>query len=820
MAQVDLFQFSFNGGELDPSLHSRSDHAKYASGATKIKNMVVRPHGGAFKRPGTRLVDLAMDQDHPSRLIPFRFSVKQSYILEFYNFGMRVIKDGWPVTYPDDHEKAGEYVTIATPFKAEDLPNIRFAQTADKMYLVHPSYAPRLLSRTDHHIWQMTSIGTGIGINPPQAAWVSISGGITASYCVTAVSPSNDESIRSDIITITANKAKPSNPYALSYNDCRKWLLDSGYTPNDIIDSKSEYELYLALTARGYVADPDPNHCYFAQGIDNNWTFWFKRPNEAFFRILVIQSFYWANPSSQLHQEARYAAQNGQWPEATSALQDQINNIPYRTNGSSVISWTAVPGAKSYNIYRQEQGKYCFVNSTSNLTFEDSIYSSYNPQRSPLTKQTIFGLSGTGNDNPAIASFFEQRLIFARTNDKPNTFWGSRVGNHLSFGSPESGQISADDSYEFTIDSSQVNEIAWMVPMNSLLIGTTGGEIKAGGNGQPLTIINPDVRVQSWYGCALIDPVIAGRSVVFVGRSRRILRDLAYSLEADGFAGNDLTIFAQHLFQNSNIVNLCYQQEPDSTLWVVLSDGTLLSCTYLPEQQILGWCRHETMGQFEACASLVNENGSDDLYFVVCRKIKGETRRFIEVIDKHIIPSHNPHNCFYVDCGLTYSSDSGNNPTAVLNGLEHLEGSTVCALADGNAVMDLQVVNGAISLPVKASNIHVGLPYTAELETLDMEPLAMGTTIRNRPRQISSAVIRFFQSRECLAGPAHDRLDTIFRRSSGEAPGMPMQLRTGDEKIHPSPPPDGTNTRLLLQSPSPVPMGILSILAKGEAGAS
>ena len=88
---MKAIQPSFAAGELAPSLDSRVDLAKYRVGARTMLNMLVHPHGGASNRPGTVFVCEAAG---PARLIPFQFNVSQTYVLEFSNLKMRVIKDG------------------------------------------------------------------------------------------------------------------------------------------------------------------------------------------------------------------------------------------------------------------------------------------------------------------------------------------------------------------------------------------------------------------------------------------------------------------------------------------------------------------------------------------------------------------------------------------------------------------------------------------------------------------------------------------------------------------------------------------------------
>jgi hypothetical protein len=86
-------QKSFASGEIAPSLHARTDFYKYATGLATCRNMLVMRHGGATNRPGTTFISEVKHSDKNTRLIEFVFNVSQTYVLEFGDKYMRVIKD-------------------------------------------------------------------------------------------------------------------------------------------------------------------------------------------------------------------------------------------------------------------------------------------------------------------------------------------------------------------------------------------------------------------------------------------------------------------------------------------------------------------------------------------------------------------------------------------------------------------------------------------------------------------------------------------------------------------------------------------------------
>jgi hypothetical protein len=179
---------NFSAGELSPRLGGRVDVTKYANGLAELENMFTHPHGGASRRTGFRFVGEAPANE--VRLIPFEFSTEQAYVLEFTDRKIRVYKDSGIVL------NSGSPVEIISPYTAADLQDIRFTQSADVMYLVHPEIQPYKLSRTSHVNWTMELVPF---ISPPEE-WNSSKG---FPSCVTffeerlcfAASPANPQTI-------------------------------------------------------------------------------------------------------------------------------------------------------------------------------------------------------------------------------------------------------------------------------------------------------------------------------------------------------------------------------------------------------------------------------------------------------------------------------------------------------------------------------------------------------------------------------------------------------------------------------------------------
>jgi hypothetical protein len=138
---------------------------------------------------------------------------------------------------------------------------------------------------------------------------------------------------------------------------------------------------------------------------------------------------------------------------------------------------------------------------------------------------------------------------------------------------------------------------------------------------------------------------------LYVQARGTIIRDYGFDYQIDGYRGNDLTIFSTHLFDGYTVRDWAYQKTPNSIVWVVRSDGTLLGLTYVKEHQLIAWHRHDTDGTFEqVCA--IPEGVEDSLYAVVERTINGSTKRYIERMYSRSV--QDVIDNVFMDCALSY----------------------------------------------------------------------------------------------------------------------------------------------------------------------
>lgn len=480
------------------------------------------------------------------------------------------------------------------------------------------------------------------------------------------------------------------------------------------------------------------------------------------------------------------------------------------------LFWAAVQGAKEYNIYRESAGYYGFLGVSKTTSFQDQ---NFEPDTATTPKEN-WNPFENGN-NPSTVTFHQQRLVLGGTKDNPASFFMSRTGDYENF--RKSRPLQDDDPVEYMLASGSIDEIKWLASFGDLLIGTSGAEYKATSSGAAITSNDIQISVQSYWGSSGLMPIIIGQSVMHCQRSGSHVRDLFYSWESDGYAGNDLSLLAPQLVESHRIVQWAFQQSPGSNIWAVRDDGALLCLTYMKEQNVYGWSRHVTDGKVLSVAAISGEQ-EDVIMLVVERTINGTKKYYLERLAERFRDTDSIENAFFVDCGLTIR---GVKAVKEIEGLFHLEGRKVAILAEGSPVEGLVVTGGRITLPYAAKTITVGLNYISALSPLPIETdTQRGSTLGKR-RAYGKCVLRVFRT---VGGKyAATRPGDLFdveawkKRESYDLPFLPdnygeaCQPFSGDLDII-LPSGQDADTTLWLMQDRPMPFRLVAIMADVDFG--
>ena len=417
----------------------------------------------------------------------------------------------------------------------------------------------------------------------------------------------------------------------------------------------------------------------------------------------------------------------------------------------------------------------------------------------------------TGSDNyPSVVTFFEQRLVFAASNNNPQTLWFSKSADYLNF---HTG-TSADDALIYTIASNQVNSIRYLSPTRVLTIGTSGGEyVLTTTNDGPVTPTTTQIRKYSNYGSANTEPVQVADVTLFLQRGNRKVREFKYVGEVNtaGYQAPDLTVLAEHITEGG-LEQFAYQQEPENIVWAIRSDGTLLGLTYRREEEVVAWHKHVIGGAFsggqavvESIATLPTDTGNDELYMIVKRTINGATMRYVEVMKDFDFGSDTTLS-FFVDSGLSYSGSA----VSGFSTLYHLEGDTVSVLANGASHPNEAVSSGAITLDFSVTSAAVGYGYTSSMQTLRIESGSSDGTSQGKPKRIHGITARLFETVGVEIGNDSGEIDRIFFRDSSMAMDEAVPLFTGDKDIE-FPGGFDDDDRIYLQQTQPLPLTVLAL---------
>ena len=653
---------------------------------------------------------------------------------------------------------ASKIVEVSTTYTTAQLPEIKFTQSADVMYITHSSHPVRKISRTSNTDWTITDVTF---INGPY---------LDENATTTTLTPS----ARTGSITLTASAdtfvSTDVGRLVKIYNGYAKITSYTSATSVDATVQTDELGVdeilpsYASNTISFVEGDPS--------GTGSSHNDFIRDSNKQF----VEQGF-----------------TEGMTITITGAAQS-ANNTTYEIVKVTSDEITLVPAD---DVVAESASNTITIVGTLNATDEWSL--------GAFSETTGF---------PRACAFYEQRLVFAGTTSQPQALFFSVAGDFENMTESDSDS----SAMNYTIGSNQVNRILYLASARSMVVGTTGGEfvVRASGTDEPITPTNIQIKQQATYGSADVQPVQAGSYTLFVQRAKRKLRELGYVYDTDAYQAVDLTILADHVSENG-LVELAYQQEPFSLVWATTGDGRLIGMTYRREEQVVAWHQHKLGGTFtsggttynhgfvENLAVIPGELNQDNLYMVVKRTINGATRRYVEILSD-IDFGTDIQDAIFVDSSLTYSGSS----TSSLSGLDHLEGQTVSVLEEGAAHPDKTVASGSISTDRATTKAQVGLGYTSTLKTVRLEAGSASGTAQGKIKKIHSVIIRFFRTVGCSVGTSLDNTDTIPFRDSSDPTDTAVPLFTGDKTIEAQPSWD-TEGSIVVKQTQPLPMTIVGI---------
>lgn len=854
---------SFAAGELSPFLHGRIDLARFHTGARRLKNFFVHPHGGASNRPGTRFVGPVDDHAVRHRLIPFQFRTApagQTYVLVFGHRTLQVMTNGGLVL------DGGGVYTLATPYDAADLARLKYVQSADTMTLTHPAHPPRALTRTGHAAWSL-----GVMTFAPQTAAPSglaaAAGGSAGFIQVTAINDNTGEE------SLPASGVGASSATAGSWS----WNAVPGCSAYNVYKRKGSVYGFVAQVAATSWSDaaidpdigstPPQARNPFATGFATGVTIvsagsGYSAPTGVLYDGGValtpvsigvdgsgaIASAALANASLRASSSAYITISDGagggavlsiDWDAPvyntlTGYYESGIGGISVLAGGAGyhagvqVILYEAgVPTAPYYAFtVSLGGGAIASVAASGTARFNVDVLHAFTIGVVDSTGSggvLIPSLTPDTTSYPQCSTYYQQRQVFAATQAKPQTLWFSGVGafNNMAVSQPTRDS----DAITRALTGRQVNEIRHLVTAgSSLLVMTSGAEWRCwpGPSAAALTPSSCSTVPQTAYGSSHVPPVETGNALLFIQERGSRVRELRFDVLQEQYQAADMSVLASHLFGDSGpsdsggqhtIEEWAFAEEPFRIVWAVRSDGTLLGFTYMREHEVHAWHVHETDGIVESVACIA-ENGADAVYLIVRRTVDGQTKRYLERLAERRFAT--PADAWFVDCGLAYSG----TPVSSVSGLGHLEGRTVAILGDGSVMAPRVVNGGTVALDQPCSKVIVGLPYEAELETLNLElPAGVGSgggTVQGRMKKIGRVTVRVKDSRGLEIGVDPGALQEVKQRGV-EPLGAALSPFTGDWAVT-VPGEWNREGRIMVRQRWPLPCTVLDLIAEVVPG--
>ena len=367
------------------------------------------------------------------------------------------------------------------------------------------------------------------------------------------------------------------------------------------------------------------------------------------------------------------------------------------------------------------------------------------------------GLWSTLPKYPSAVWLYQRRLVTGTDDRVDMTQINGFTDVSVNFGpSDPDGTVNADNAISLRLGANQVNDILWIADHEkALLVGTASGEwvIRANTLGDAIAPDNITSDRATREGSAPTQALVAGNAVLFIQRARRKLHEMGFNFEADGFRSPDMTLLAEDVTNGTGgIVQMAYQQQPQSIVWIVRKDGILLGFTYERGENVLAWHRHIIGGSFSSGDAVVEHVASipsadtsrDELWMIVKRTINSVTRRYVEYMTPLYDTSIDQEDAVHVDSSLAYSGSA----VTTVRGLNHLEAEVIEIYNEGKAQPAATVAAGLITIPNSGTTTkaQIGLPNTWKLQTLEIEVAGPGNTMQGKPKRIDRVIARYLNT--------------------------------------------------------------------------
>lgn len=761
---------------------------------------------------------------------------------------------------------AARVYTLPSPYASADLALLKFTQSVDKLILCHPDYVPYVLTLISAANWTINPIVFGTSISAPTNVSVATTLGNTDdwdyAYVVTAVDINGQESAASTPGTLTSvndlRSAAGTNRItwtavsgALSYNvykamqsdvnpvpagaaygfigNCTGVAFDdSNIAPDFSITppiAKNPFQgagvisatvtvvgAYTTVPTAVVDAAPAGGSTATVQPVLGVTIATVVTGGSSFAigDILVVSNA--AIKAATGNVQLRVLTVSGSAiltvevlsPGSVQSGATPANNVSFKeVGGSSTPTFALTWGVVSVVVISQGAG----YTSVPAITFSSGA----------AAATAVLDEASAGN--PSVPGFFQQRLVLAALTQAPQSFHMSQPGSYYNFNIQN--PILPDNAIDEDIVSGQLNTIKSLTSMPTgqiMLSDKAAWLVNGGGGSEAITPINATAHAQSYNGASDVPPIVANFDILYVQAKGSIVRDLVYNFQTNVFTGTDISVLSSHLFYSYTITEWAWAEEPYKVVWAVRDDGDLLSLTFMKEQELIGWAKSDTWGDFKSVTVVteaVSGFGSVDAVYTVVEHVVGAfTVKYIERFHERDFSAGKQY-CWCVDSGLRYDGA----PATSFTGAEHLAGETVTGLADGIPITPFVMAStGFFTLP-SASVVLVGKAFTPQLQTLKID---LGEpTVQGKRKKITAVSLRVQETLGLEIGSTEDNLvpmkDLVIGNVGSQTNEQVTGLVTGDARTVLDPR-WGEDGQYFIEQPLPYPASILGVIPEIVVG--
>ena len=821
---------SFTAGEMSDSMQGRTDFAKYFSAASRIENFVVLPHGPITRRPGTYFVSEVKTSSAKTRLIPFSFSTEQTYILEFGNQYIRFYKDDGQIT------SGGSAYEISSPYTTAQLFDLKFAQSADVMYICNENHPVKKLSRTGHTSWTLADVDFTDGpyLDSNTSSTTMTPSGTTGSITITASSSafvstdvdrfinfSNGYAKITAFTSATVVSATVENDFD-NTNAVTDWKLGAFSTTTGFPRCVSFFEQRLVFAG----TSNQPQTMFFSKSGDyENMTSGTNDDDAMIYTIAsnqvnVIQALKATRTLIVMTTGGEYAVSSG-------ASQDAITptniNIRKQSNyGSSGVDALSIGNATIFlQRARRKIRELAYNFDTDGYTAPDLTILADHISESGLTdmsyQQEPYSVVWAVRADGQMAGLTYNRL--------ENVVAWHR---HIFGGKSDTGKTVKQQKISFTANSTNVNTTSNQITITGHGLAT-GDQVyyyaasnKIGGlsNSKVYYVIAVDannIKLAISTANASANTAISLTSAPGSDTTQFIYQGVNIN--------NNILFVSAHGFKSGN--HIFYKNS--GTAISGLSENTKYFVEKIDDNQIQLYSDEAretvvnltsahsseqtdkilTHAKVETVACIDGDGEEDQVWVIVQRYINGATKRYVEYFtpfefNEDLTAFH------FLDSGLTYTGGE----TSTLSGLTHLEGEVVDIIGEGSVQNSKTVSSGSINLDTAIEEAQVGLLYSSDLQTMRLDEGYTETT-QTKTVRVFDLSVRFQNTVGASVGPSSDNLTNIDFRDSGASMDLPVPLFTGDKQVefdagH------GVEGLIYVKQPQALPMTILGIYPRLE----